>query len=299
MKFAKLYMALAGASALFGAVACSEVTEPVFQEPTGADFTILTPPLQSQYFGLTEEGTFDLTLSGQPDYGVSVVTNYFAEVALDENFTETRILTPTGTGTLSRMNLKDHALAIAINELHGVLEKDQYKDLGEEKIFFRGIAEVNGVEGSRITTKNFVTLDRVQNYFANAKPGEIYCIGNYAGDWIGPMEENLADLEPYTLKEEEIGSKIYYGTITFTKDAPIFRFYTALGSWDENSLGAAGGEDADKPVEFPEFLAGTQNFNMAKTKDSFSFTGLTTPVTLNFKVDNSSSSPVMEVTVVE
>ncbi len=295
MKIAKIYAI--GAVALLGAgfAACSDVTDPVFHAPDASKFTLYTPPLQDQYFQLSETGTFELTLNGQPDYGFSAITQYRAEVSLTPEFTEGnyRTLTPTGTGTLSKMTLKEYDLAIAINELHGVTSEEEYVDRGIEKVYFRGVAFISGVDESYVTTNNVVSLNKVQNYFVLAIPASIYCIGNYLGDWIGPVADNAVALAPYTLSENDdaIGSNVFYGTIDFQDHAPIFRFYPNLEGWDAPadwsgdgktgaayffSMGAAGGENNDTPVPFPDFVAGTTlTHNVAQTKDSFSFPNYT------------------------
>lgn len=281
MKFNKIYSLLAAAVVVTAFSSCEDVTDPKFQQPDAESFTILTSPMQDQYYKLTEDGTFELTLSGQPNYGFSAVTQYRAQVSLDgkfdneENYVE---LVPTGTGTLSRMTLSELALAEAICQLHGVTSEDDYVDHGEETVYFRGVAFINNVDKSYITTSNVTTLNRVQAFFSVAKPGAIYCIGNYVGKWIDPLEANADALEPYTLFEndDEIRSKIYHGIIDFQPtnldEGSIFRFYTALGGWDKNSIGCAGGPDSDTPQEFPDFKAGsTFTHELAETKDSFKF----------------------------
>ncbi len=289
MKFNKIYTVMACAAVLCGAASCDQVTEPVLQKPDPATFQIYAPAMQDQYIQLTEDGTFELVLNGQPSYGFSAVTQYRAQVSLDGNFDENSPeLTPTGTGTLSRMTLSQLDLAEAITKLHGWEEKEDYVDQGEEKVYFRGVAYIEGIEESWVATSNSTSLNRVQSFFSVPKPGQIWVIGNYAGDWISPEAAQEAALEPYALseKDDEVRSKIYYGNITFTvEDAGcIFRFYTALDGWDNSSVGCSGGSDSDTPVEFPDFVAGnTLTHGLAKTKDSFSFPNYCGP--LQFKVD--------------
>ena len=76
MKFAKLYTVLAAAVAIAGFSSCSENTDPQYHEPNAASFKIYTPSFQNDYYELTDNGTFDITLNGQPDYGFSAVTQY-------------------------------------------------------------------------------------------------------------------------------------------------------------------------------------------------------------------------------
>lgn len=291
MKITKIYALAAITAAGVAMAGCSDVTDPVFQTPDATNFTIFTPPLQDQYFQLSPSGTFELTLSGQPDYGFSTVVQYRADVSLTPEFTEGkfRTLTPTGTGTLSRMTLKEEDLAIAMNEMNGVTSEDNYTDRGIEKVYFRGVAYINGIEESYVVTSNVVSLNKVQAYYCLRLPSFIYCVGNYLTDWIGPDAANATALEPYKVTEDEdaIGSNIFHATIDFQENAPIFRFYTGLNGWDAPAdwsgdgktgyqhwftIGAAGGENADKPVTFDNFVAGsTLTHPVAETKDSFSF----------------------------
>lgn len=288
MKINSIYAGLACVAIAGAFASCSEVTEPVYQEPDQASFKMLTPPLQNQYYELTEEGTFNLTLNGQPSYGFSAVTQYRAQVSLTGKFdteADYRELVPTGTGTQSAMTLNDIDLAEAICDLRGIKSREEYTDAGVQTIYFRGAAFIDGVESSYVTTSNVVTLNKVQSFFSVAQPGSLYVIGNYAGAWISPEEKNVTALEPYTLfeKADEIRSKHYYGSVYFDPTATesdaviensIFRFYTALTGWEDDSVGASGGEDADKPVEFDGFTSGsTLEHGLAMTKDSFNLKG--------------------------
>lgn len=305
MKFAKLYTVLAAAVSLAGLSSCSDVTEPKFQEPDAATFKVNVPPLQNEYYGLTEDGTFNLEVNGQPDYGFSAITQYRAEVSLTPEFTEFIEISPIGTGTQSKMTFKDSSLAMALCQLDGVEDEEGYVDMGIRPVYFRGVAFIEGVDKSFVRTSNVVSLNKVQGFFKLPVPGVIYCVGNYVGDWIGPTPDNADALEPYTLSErdDEIDSKKYYGTIDFqptkVEEGCIFRFYTALGSWDENSYGCADGPDNDTPVEFPDFVAGSVlDHALAKTKDSFKLNNYTGK--LDFFVDLSdSNNPKITITAVE
>ncbi len=284
MKIAKIFPVIAVSAILAAATSCSEVTDPQYHAPNAATFTLNTPPLQDQYFELTPGGTFEIVCNGQPDYGFSAITNYQAEVSLTEDFADFKTLTPTGTGTMARMVLKTEDLAIALCQLHGTTSEEDYVDYGIEKVYFRGVASIKGIESSYVKTSNVVSLNKVQGYFALPQPGYIFCIGNYAGGWIGPDAANAEALRPYRVSEkaDEIGSKVYYATIDFNStdvdnNGCIFRFYTELSGWDNTedkkvSYGPAGGTDTDTPVEFPDFVAGsTLSHALTPTKDSFKF----------------------------
>lgn len=305
MKFAKIYSIAAIAALAVAAMGCSEVTDPVYHDPNAADFKLNTPPLQDQYFELTENGTFEITANGQPDYGFSAITQYRAQVSLTEDFAQFEELTPTGTGTLSRMTFKSSDLAMAMCTLHGITNEDNYVDYGYEKVYFRGVAFINGIESSFVTTSNVVSLNNVKAYFAVPQPAYIYCIGNAETDWIGPDEANAEALRPYRVseKEDQIGSMVFYASIDFGTNAPIFRFYTGLNGWDRPadftpgsglaaffSLGAAGGTDSDTPVVFDELMPGeTLTHGLAETKDSFSFPNITGVVDMTVDLTNISA----------
>ncbi len=296
MKFAKLYTVLAAAVAIAGFSSCSENTDPQYHEPNAASFKIYTPSFQNDYYELTDNGTFDITLNGQPDYGFSAVTQYRLQVAVVDDFSSYETLIPTGTGTHSQMTFKESDLAMALCKLHGVESADQYVDLGEQKVYLRGQAFISGIESSNVITSNVTSLNRVQGYLKLPIPGVIYVIGNYVGDWIGPEAANADKLAPYTLSEnaDEIDSKKYYGTIDFTADNCIFRFYTALEGWDANSYGCSGGTDSDTPVEFPDFVAGsTLDHGLAATKDSFSFPNYSGKLHIFVDLSNSSEPKVV------
>ncbi len=266
-----MVMAAAGAMA----TGCSDVTDPVYQEPNASTFLLNVPPLQDQYFELNPTGTFELVCNGQPSYGFSAITVYGAEVSLTEDFADYKTLQSTGTGTLSRMTFKAEDLAIALCELHGVTSDEDYVDQGVEKVYFRGTAYIDGIESSYVKTANVVSLNKVQGYFALPQPGAIWCIGNYPDGWKEPAEGNAEALKPYRLfeKADEIGSKIYFGQIDFQTNDIIFRFYTVLTGWDGgDSYGPTGGPNADEPVPFPEFVEGYVLVkDMYQTKDSFKF----------------------------
>lgn len=305
MKFTKIFSVLGLAAAIFGSASCSkDVTDPKFHEPDNSSFTVYNSAFQDQYYKLTPGNTFEITLSGQPDYGFSAVTCYRCEVSLTEDFKESKVLVPVGTGTLSKMVLKDSDLASALTAFQGVSSPDEYQDLGEQKVYFRGQAYIDGVEGSFCTTSNYTTLNRVQSYYYVPKPGVLYVVGNYAGDWIAPMPANEASLMMYALTEktDEIGSKVYYGTVSFQNDAPMFRFYTALGSWDENSIGcasAAAEPTSDNPQKFEDYTGGEFKHALAQTKDSFSFPNFKAG-SLNIVVDMSNAKDMkMTITSVE
>lgn len=252
--------------AVVGLTGCSEDTDPKYHNPT--EFVLNTPALQEQYYELTDGGQFQLTCS-QPDYGYSAVANYSAEVSLSADFAQFESLTNT-TPTQSIMVFKDSDLAVALCALNGIEtedQKDEYNARPAQRVYFRAVCELDGVEGSRIVS-NVVYLDQVKGYFAVPVAGYIYLVGQCEG-WATPDASQTEHFAPWRLFEADdaIGSKIYSGVFDIPAGTAMFRFYTALTGWDNDSYGA---QVDDNPVEF-EFTDGVFEGSIVKGKGSFSF----------------------------
>lgn len=296
MKFAKLYTVLACAAAVAGFTACSDVTDPQYHKPDADSFSLNTPAMASQYLELTEEGTFEIVAASQPDYGFSAVTNYRIDVALTPEFTDFRQLTPSNNGgTLARMVFKSSDLAANLCDLDGVKSKEDYVDMGVRKVYVRGVAFIDGIDDSYIVSKNYVTLEQVQGYFSIFTPGKIYVIGNTAGEgieWSEPSEANEVALQVVALseKEDQINSKIYYGTIDFGTNNPMFRFYTKLDGWDGSSYGPI---EEEKNVDFEFDGSSTLTNVLVKGKSNFNFPQY--KGALEFVVDMSKKPYTMQV----
>lgn len=235
---------LAGVAAAFGLVSCEDDKEPVYTPPTAdTEFILNEPVLANALITLSDQSTLELTCS-QPDYGFSAITLYSAEVAIDEAFTNFRTLATTGTGTSTRMFLKGSDIAMALCELHGYESKDQYNDIkpGPEKIYFRAVAELKGIEGSRLVS-NTVSYNNVQSYYAVLEAGRIYVVGDLPGiSWnVGASVQEYITAKQ-VLDETAPGSGIYLGVVPFHSGTNTFRLYTELGEWGEDgklpSIGA-------------------------------------------------------------
>ncbi|MDE6484029.1 MAG: SusE domain-containing protein [Duncaniella sp.] len=241
----KLSLIMAGVAAVFGLSSCDDDKEPVYTPPTAdTEFILNEPALANELITLTEESTIELTCS-QPDYGFSAITQYSAEVSLDENFTDFRSLACTGTGTTARMSFKGKDIAMALCELHGWKSKDDYENPGPEKIYFRAIAELNGIEGSRCVS-NVVSYNNVQSYYAVLEAGRIYVVGDLGLSWaIGSSpQEYIAARQ--VLNETAPGSNIFVGVVPFHSGVNTFRFYVELGDWGgDNALPSIGANGVD------------------------------------------------------
>jgi len=266
----KLPILFAGLVAMFGFTGCSDDhDETVYHAPTS--FEMNEPALADQYIELTEKGTFTLTAKAQPDYGYSAITQYSALVSLTEDFAESKQLTPTQP-TQTQMTFKSADLALAICELSGIASTEDWAALGNDtpvtKVYFKGVAELKDVEGSRIVSSNTVSLNKVQYYFAVPTPGFIYLVGAPEG-WAGPTESNAAHYADWRLFEANnaIGSKIYSNVFDIEPGQAMFRFYTALTGWDADSYGS---QADDNPLDF-QFTDGMFTNELVKGKGSFNF----------------------------
>lgn len=246
--------------------ACHETKDdnPVFQKPT--EFVLNTPPLSQNYYQLTPDGVVEFTCS-QPDYGFAAVTNYSIDVALDEDFTDFRTITPT-LPTKAVISVTGAQLATAMCELSGVANEDDFATVSHEcALFVRASASVAGVEYSTITS-NTVTMPHVEFYLAVASPGYIYVVGDFAG-WKEPSADNAEWYRDFRLYESDkaIGSKVYSGVFDVPAGKAMFRFYTDLTGWDKDSYGSQADDSA---LDF-EFTDGLYEGKVVQGKGSFNF----------------------------
>ncbi len=266
----KLSIFLASLAVLVGFTSCEDKKEPTYQAPTS--FELNTPELQDQYYQLTEGNTFEIVCKSQPNYGYSAVCYYNAEVSLSESFAECSTL-KNANATSSRMTFKDEDLALAICSLMGLTSDDEgYLFTSPVKVYFRGVAYLDGVDGSEITSSNVVCLNQVMPYFAVPSPGYIWLVGKPEG-WAGPGAANLTHYEPWRLFEndDEIGSGVYHGTFQIGSGADgeaMFRFYTSMTDWDTDSYGT---QVDDNPIDFDWSGDGVFNTALIKGKGAFNF----------------------------
>lgn len=253
--------------AVAGLTGCSEDTDPVYHAPAAGSFVLNTPALQQQYYTLSPDGTMYLYCS-QPDYGFSAICDYSAEISLTEDFARFAAIENKDPHN-AKMMFNDSDVAVALCDLNDITSEDQkaeYEARPAQKVYFRAVCEIAGVEGSRIVS-NVVSLDKVKGYFAVPVPGYIYLVGSPEG-WAGPTENNATHYEPWRLFEADdaIGSKIYSGVFDMPA-APMFRFYTALTGWDADSYGS---QVDDNPIDCT-LADGVFEGNIVKGKGSFNF----------------------------
>lgn len=264
MKKIASFIATIAAVAAF--TACSYDDSPVLLKPT--EFKLNTPPFAEQTYQLTEDGQLQFTCS-QPDYGVGVSTTYGLEISLTEDFAKSATM-DLANPLSATMEFSAAKANLAILDMLGVVDEETWAPFADNRVmplYVRATAQAGQVEYSKITS-NVVKLSNVEIYYAIPTPGYIYIIGNYAGDWIAPSADNAEALKPWRLFEDEaaIGSKVYSGVFTLPA-GPMFRFYSELTGWDNNSLGS---QVDDNPVE-ETLVDGQLTTNLVQGKGSFSF----------------------------
>ncbi len=265
----KLSIFFASVLAMFAVSSCEDEKEPVFHLANSDSFEVYQPALQNEYYELTPDGTFDIDCKSAPDYGAPVgPTIYGALVSLNDKFETTEAI--TAQNSASRMTFKSSDLAEAICKLNGLTKADDGYVFTETcVVYIKATCRIDGIENSEVTSKNYVTLNKVMPYFAIPAPGYIYLVGAPEG-WAGPTEGNADHYADWKLfeKDDAIGSKIYYGTFEVgAADQAMFRFYTALTGWDADSYGS---QADDNPLEF-SLEDAAAGIKMVKGKGAYSF----------------------------
>lgn len=204
----------------------------------------------------------------QPDYGFAASVNYGLEVSLDK--TNVYDITPEVV-TSSNMRIKEQDLAVSLCALNGIETEEDWDNSptaqGAQTVYVRATAQLPGVDDSLVKS-NWVELKQVQGYFAIPQPDAIWLIGNYLGDWIEPAEANAEQLADWRLFETTIGNKIYSGVFDMPA-APIFRFYSTLNGWSDESV-SIGSQEEDNPIAY-DLTDGQWQGKVVTGKGSFSF----------------------------
>jgi len=269
----KLSILLAVLVAALGFSSCEEDKDPVLNKMEGKTFVLNNPALADQYYELTEDGTLDFTVATQPDYGFVASVTYGIQIALSNaEGAETYDVAPLQpNSTQLTVNASDFAMGMC--SLLGIAaEEDWTDDMADPRpVYVRATAQLGDHETSLVYS-NWVTLKQVSTYFAVPLPGYIYLVGSPEG-WKGPDAANADHYAEWRLfeKNEEIGSKVYYGTFEMPA-APMFRFYTALTGWDADSYGS---QEEDNPIDVEIGADGTGTYDIVKGKGSFNFPAFT------------------------
>ena len=302
----------------FGFTSCSQEDEPKYQNPNPESFTVNVPGLQNNEIicssEQTDNATFNLFCS-QPDYGYSAICSYSALVSLDEDCPddeEKSVKLANTLPTSASMAIKTYELAAAVNKLRGItsqeeFDKDPATNAGPWKVYFRAVCEIEGIEGSRVVSKNVVSYNNVVVPYAEKKPAWIYICGDVMtldgaakNGFLAPGAANLNTyMENWSLFEpkELIGDKVYVGSFrispkakeegkSFAEQCSQFRFFTELLGWKPDaSLGSNPADFYCMPIPEDGFIA---------TPDTpFSFDGDVVPQGLgNWGIWTESDIPV-------
>ena len=242
----KIIRYVAAAALMVGFAACNDDDSPTYQTPT-EPMVLNTPPFASQLYILNPEGMMDFSVERQPDYGFLASVNYGLEVSLDKD--KVRQISPEKL-TSQNIEVKESAVATAMCVLNGIENSEDCEAKPEaheaQTLYVRATAQLPGVESSLVVS-DWVTLDKVQPYFAVPEPGFIYILGTCNG-WPTPDATSAGALAEWRLFESQtaIGSNVYTGVFDMPA-APVFRFYTALEGWDVNSFGS---QAEDNPIDY-------------------------------------------------
>ena len=263
---------------MLSAVSCNgpETENPVLQKPT--KFVLNNPVFQKQYIDLLNTLTVNLTCS-QPDYGFAAAATYYVQVSLQSEFTDFIELEEAYSSCDMDVNALE--IAQAICKLRGVTSEDDYTDEPARDVYFRLRAQILDYEETSIES-NVVCLEKVKGFFALELPGYIYLVGAPEG-WSGPTEGNKDHYAAWRLYEssEAIGSNIYSGVFDIPAGQFMFRFYTALTGWDNDSYGI---QVDDNPVDIELDANGVYTGSIVKGKGSYNvpdFAGGSVKITVN------------------
>lgn len=261
MKKFSFFMACA-AALVAGLTSCSQDRDPVYQTPT--KFVLNEPVMQDEYIELSqaEDATIELVAS-QPDYGYAATGRYSALVSLTPDFAKSYEVSALGaTGNTPRFQISQFDLSIAICNLMGLKAEDEATATFDYiPVYVKAISRLQNVESSYIES-NMVQFNKILPFFAVASPKCIYLVGNVSAwelDKATPGSTWYDFYQNWALWDE-VGSNgkntgIYKGTfhIENTTDGGsyTFRFYTALGDWDEAF--SVGSQKDDNAIEFPDF----------------------------------------------
>lgn len=248
-----------------GVTSCKEDTQPRLDAPT--EFVLNTPPAANEmYIFRADEknnslNSIEFTVS-QPNYGVGCVPDYQVQVAKSEsdfNAWDAAIAqnpnddNPLGSDglpyvstletifTSAVLNVTGDVFCDGVNAIYGF--DDENQPTGAVPVAVRVHAWLPNAAYSSIFS-NVVTLAQVSTYIPISAAGELYLIG-------APQGWNIASSD-MVATETEIGSKIYHGVFDVAAGQFQFRFYSALGDWETNSIGA---QEEDNPIDI-EFTDG-------------------------------------------
>lgn len=282
---------------MLGLASCDTTTDPklspVDQDPSAVSFEINQPVVASQLLELSDayKQTFEIVVRQQPDYGFPAAVKYTAQASLTGNWSNPEEVYDISYDiaqqgeAMHTIVMTQKSLADAFTFLSGytkeidettkeqiIKDKDgniinandpaQMTGKGPEKILVRAVAQIGSLAETRCYS-NPVEFKQVKWFVHFREPGYVYLIGAPQGWNIGSAEITLYEAD------DQIGTQIYQGEIEVNAGDALFRFYTALGDWENNSFGS---QADDIPLAFTQAKA-KDGVKVVKGKGSFDFNG--------------------------
>lgn len=243
---------------------CKEDTQPRLEIPT--EFVLNTPAMADQTYIFRDDENYqnlnDITFTvSQPNYGLGCVPVYTVQIARSEadfdtwqqavdeaeangeTIEENGVLNSEGlpvaytlpmSTSFARITVSGTVFCDGVNALYG-FDMDNYNH-ETVPVAVRVHAAIANAPQSEIWS-NAVNLT-VSSYIPVKEPGKLYLIGQPTGWDI--------NADKVYLEETGIATKIFFGNVYIPAGEFQFRFYSALGDWDSNSVGS---QDDDKPVD--------------------------------------------------
>lgn len=247
---------------------CKDDTQPRLNPAVDGTFKLYEPANNNYTYDLRDNSfVLTLTTNGQPDYGVATPTNYQVQVSLDDKWEEavmdpnsgeiavypTYYSLPT-VNTQSVIEASALELNQAITYLEGIHEEGQ-EDLYDSsarpiwvrvRAYISDPASEDGYVSYSQIYSNSVKINRVQPASTPSLPlpAKLWVIGKYQ-DWNIDGNAKTITVDE---KENGIGSDIYTGYLYYDTGLAdnMFRFYSALGDWENNSIGS---QVDDNPIQ--------------------------------------------------
>ena len=237
MKMKYLLMAFASVT-LFSSCISDEPSEVIAEYKTPTEFVLNKPQFANGVYDLANAGTVNFTFS-QPDYGYSAVCDYTVEVAMNDKFENSALVSETYH--VCDIQVDANSLAMAICTAAGWSDQASIDAAlaettsGTVPVYVRINSKISNalVTGSEITS-NAITINAIP-YFALPPvemPEKMYMIGEFCNwDWA-----NSAEMVPVHSNPGKFWCVRYVDG--GTGDGKGFKFNSAQ-SWNGTDFGFA------------------------------------------------------------
>ena len=277
----KLSYFLFALAAMASLSACnSDDKNNVLVMPPADSYKLETPSFADEPWNLNKAGQFDLK-TNVPDYGPVGPVYYYAQVAVDKEFSKFVRLNPADD-KVNEMTIKEADLNEAINDLLG-MDYITFIDPGPIPVYVRAVSSLCGNDATNLYS-NVVCFSKVQIYRpAGLEPTNIWMIGA-PGGWKEPSEANAEALKDWVLTETGVATDVYTGSFSIAKDTDLmFRFYSELSGWDGGD--SYGIQEPDEAVAVEFDAEGVFKGDMVNGKGSWNFGKAPYDCTLSLTVD--------------